>query len=72
MASLQCRNITYTGDFKPIERSCRAPLPSGSLCPRKDRIKVTYMYSVHVMILKHLKMNYMYSVSDGACGSHVV
>ena len=54
MASLQCRNITYTGDFKPIERSCRAPLPSGSLCPRKDRIKVMYMYSVHVMILKHL------------------
>ena len=70
MASLQCRNITYTGDFKPIERSCRAPLPSGSLCPRKDRIKV--MYSAHVMILKRLKMNYMYSVSDGACGSHVV
>ncbi|XP_019849405.1 PREDICTED: UV-stimulated scaffold protein A-like isoform X2 [Amphimedon queenslandica] len=39
MASLSHRSITFAGTFQPVERSCRAPLPSGSLCPRKDKIK---------------------------------
>ncbi len=33
------RAIDFSGRFVPVDRSCRAPLPSGRLCPRKDRFK---------------------------------
>uniref|UniRef100_A0AC34FZH3 Uncharacterized protein n=1 Tax=Panagrolaimus sp. ES5 TaxID=591445 RepID=A0AC34FZH3_9BILA len=32
------RVITYVGEMPEITRSCRAPLPSGRLCPRFDRV----------------------------------
>ena len=41
-AGLKCRTITYTGEFEPVKWTCRAPLPSGKLCPRMDRHKVRY------------------------------
>ena len=34
------RIITFAGQFEPVDRACRAPLPSGKLCPRRDREKV--------------------------------
>ena len=30
---------SFPGEFKPVEWTCRAPLPSGRLCPRQDRFK---------------------------------
>ena len=27
------------GKFEPVKWTCRAPLPSGRLCPRRDRFK---------------------------------
>ncbi len=27
----------YSGEFQPVTWRCRAPLPSGQLCPRQDR-----------------------------------
>eukprot|EP00095_Tigriopus_kingsejongensis_P000869 maker-scaffold389_size186684-snap-gene-0.23 protein:Tk00869 transcript:maker-scaffold389_size186684-snap-gene-0.23-mRNA-1 annotation:"TPA: hypothetical protein BOS_6983" len=33
------RNIAFTGTFEEVKWSCRAPLPSGRLCPRMDRVK---------------------------------
>lgn len=38
--SLRTRVIEFTGNFKRVEWTCRAPLPSGKLCPRQDRAKV--------------------------------
>jgi hypothetical protein len=40
-AQLKCRNITFTGQFEPVKWTCRAKLPNGMLCPRKDRYKVS-------------------------------
>ncbi|KAF6205498.1 hypothetical protein GE061_019671 [Apolygus lucorum] len=37
--SLRSRVIEFTGKFEPVTRACRAPLPSGKLCPRHDRQK---------------------------------
>uniref|UniRef100_A0A0K8T5M2 UV-stimulated scaffold protein A C-terminal domain-containing protein n=1 Tax=Lygus hesperus TaxID=30085 RepID=A0A0K8T5M2_LYGHE len=37
--SLRSRVIEFTGKFEPVTRACRAPLPSGKLCPRHDRRK---------------------------------
>ena len=36
-SSLQ--TVELPGEFKPVKWSCRAPLPSGRLCPRQDRQK---------------------------------
>ena len=33
------RMVTFAGSFEPVKWSCRAPLPSGKLCPRHDRVK---------------------------------
>ncbi|CAB3385604.1 Hypothetical predicted protein [Cloeon dipterum] len=38
--------VDYSRTFEPVKWSCRAPLPNGTLCPRQDRIKVTF-YSVY-------------------------
>jgi hypothetical protein len=38
--SLRTRVIEFTGKFEPVQWACRAPLPSGKLCPRQDRYKV--------------------------------
>ncbi|XP_039279161.1 UV-stimulated scaffold protein A [Nilaparvata lugens] len=39
---LRTRVIEYVGEFEPILRSCRYPLPSGKLCPRQDRYKCPF------------------------------
>jgi len=39
-AAMRHRKITFEGKFEPVKWACRAPLPSGKLCPRKDRVKV--------------------------------
>lgn len=39
-ARLRERKIDFSGTFEPVRWSCRAPLPSGRLCPRQDRYKV--------------------------------
>uniref|UniRef100_G3MLP6 UV-stimulated scaffold protein A C-terminal domain-containing protein n=1 Tax=Amblyomma maculatum TaxID=34609 RepID=G3MLP6_AMBMU len=33
------RRIDFSGRFEPVKWACRAPLPSGKLCPRRDRFK---------------------------------
>ena len=45
VSALRKRTIEFTGQFQPVERSCNALLPSGKLCPRRDRIKVFKAFS---------------------------
>ncbi|CAK8691469.1 unnamed protein product [Clavelina lepadiformis] len=40
--SLTSRTIEFTGTFEAVIKSCRAPLPNGKLCPRKDRHKCPF------------------------------
>ncbi|XP_022182418.1 UV-stimulated scaffold protein A-like isoform X2 [Myzus persicae] len=40
--SLRTRVIEFTGKFERVDRQCRAPLPSGRLCPREDRFKCPF------------------------------
>ncbi|PNF21513.1 UV-stimulated scaffold protein A [Cryptotermes secundus] len=40
--SLRTRVIEFTGKFEPVRWACRAPLPSGKLCPRRDRYKCPF------------------------------
>ena len=37
---MKTRVIDFSGSFEPVQLTCRAPLPSGSLCPRQDRYTV--------------------------------
>ncbi|XP_022669742.1 UV-stimulated scaffold protein A-like [Varroa jacobsoni] len=41
-ARLRERKIDFSGTFEPVRWSCRAPLPSGRLCPRQDRYKCPF------------------------------
>ena len=41
-AARPTRMVTFTGSFQPVKWSCRAPLPSGKLCPRRDRVKCPF------------------------------
>ena len=36
--------IEFAGTFVPVKWECRAPLATGRLCPRKDRVKVGGLY----------------------------
>lgn len=36
------RMTTFSGSFQPVKWSCRVPLPSGKLCPRRDRVKCPF------------------------------
>lgn len=36
------RFMTFAGKFEPVKWACRAPLPSGKLCPRRDRFKCPF------------------------------
>lgn len=40
--SANLRVIEFTGKFEPVMRACRAPLPSGKLCTRHDRVKCPF------------------------------
>ncbi|CAG0880706.1 unnamed protein product [Darwinula stevensoni] len=42
VSALRRRTIEFTGQFQPVETSCNAPLPSGKLCPRRDRFKCPF------------------------------
>ncbi|XP_069695250.1 UV-stimulated scaffold protein A-like [Periplaneta americana] len=42
LSGIRTRVIEFTGKFEPVEWACRAPLPSGKLCPRKDRYKCPF------------------------------
>eukprot|EP00118_Oscarella_pearsei_P029016 m.3478 g.3478 ORF g.3478 m.3478 type:complete len:706 (+) comp9457_c0_seq1:14-2131(+) len=39
---LKNRVIDFSGTFEPVTRMCRAPLPNGKLCPRKDKYKCPF------------------------------
>ncbi|XP_034240893.1 UV-stimulated scaffold protein A-like isoform X2 [Thrips palmi] len=41
-ASIRTRVIEFSGNFERVEWTCRAPLPSGKLCPRQDRVKCPF------------------------------
>lgn len=50
IASLRTRVIEFSGRHEPVKWTCRAPLPSGKLCPRKDRYKVSkFCYRLFIM-----------------------
>ncbi|KAJ8026228.1 UV-stimulated scaffold protein A [Holothuria leucospilota] len=36
------RVYSFTGKFEPVKWTCRAPLPSGKLCERMDRLKCPF------------------------------
>ena len=40
--SLKSRTIKFTGEFEEVKWECRAPLPSGKLCPRRDKFKCPF------------------------------
>ncbi|XP_014677542.1 PREDICTED: UV-stimulated scaffold protein A-like [Priapulus caudatus] len=37
LSSMRHRAIPFVGAFEPVKHACRAPLPSGRLCTRRDR-----------------------------------
>lgn len=39
-ATLRTRVIEFGGTFTPVNHVCRVRLPSGRLCPRRDRYRV--------------------------------
>ncbi|XP_067312894.1 UV-stimulated scaffold protein A [Pseudorasbora parva] len=41
-AEMKSRYITFAGKFKPVEHTCKAPKPDGSLCERQDRVKCPF------------------------------
>lgn len=42
LTALTTRSIPFVGKFEPVNHTCRAPLPSGKLCPRMDRLKCPF------------------------------
>ncbi|CAH1403045.1 unnamed protein product [Nezara viridula] len=41
-SALRTRVIEFTGEWNPVNHTCRAPLSSGKLCPRQDRVKCPF------------------------------
>ncbi|XP_027010548.2 UV-stimulated scaffold protein A [Tachysurus fulvidraco] len=41
-AQMKSRCITFAGRFQPVQHKCKAPMPSGSLCERQDRVKCPF------------------------------
>ncbi|XP_015265572.1 PREDICTED: UV-stimulated scaffold protein A [Gekko japonicus] len=39
---LKSRCVTFAGTFEPVQHKCRAPMPSGGLCGRQDRVKCPF------------------------------
>ncbi|GBN30827.1 UV-stimulated scaffold protein A [Araneus ventricosus] len=62
IASLRTRKIDFSGKFEPVKWSCRAPLPSGKLCPRRDRYKCPF----HGKIIKRDAAGNPVDAGDGA------
>jgi len=42
LSSITSRTIEFAGEYKPVIRSCKAPLANGKLCPRQDRYKCPF------------------------------
>ncbi|XP_005103141.1 UV-stimulated scaffold protein A [Aplysia californica] len=42
IAAVRNRSFTYVGKFEPVKWKCRAPMPSGKLCERMDRVKCPF------------------------------
>ncbi|XP_013383000.1 UV-stimulated scaffold protein A [Lingula anatina] len=42
LEALRTRTIEFSGTFEPVKWKCRAPMPSGKLCERMDRIKCPF------------------------------
>ncbi|XP_038070898.1 UV-stimulated scaffold protein A-like [Patiria miniata] len=40
--SLTTRVFNFAGEFEPVKWTCRAPMPSGKLCQRMDRLKCPF------------------------------
>ncbi|KAL1139191.1 hypothetical protein AAG570_009250, partial [Ranatra chinensis] len=59
-ASLRSRVIEFTGCFTPVTRACSAPLPTGKLCPRRDRIKCPF----HGIIVPRDEMGNIIDIKD--------
>lgn len=62
-ASLRTRVIEFSGKFEPVKWECRAPMPNGQLCPRKDRVKV-HSWILNNLFLSAAKMTKFYSESS--------
>lgn len=60
LSHLRTRVIEFVGEFKPVSRSCRAPLSNGKLCPRKDRYKCPF----HGVIVPRDEMGKCINLSD--------
>ena len=58
----QRRTMTFGGTFEPVKWACRAPLPSGKLCPRRDRVKCPF----HGKIVARNEMGCPVDVEDAA------
>ncbi|XP_010896992.2 UV-stimulated scaffold protein A [Esox lucius] len=41
-AQMKSRYITFAGRFEPVKHRCKAPMPSGALCERQDRVKCPF------------------------------
>lgn len=65
VAALRTRVIEFSGKFEPVKWSCRAPLPNGNLCPRKDRFKVSLKirFCSNKKIKHSVKLNAVYNFS---------
>ena len=65
--SMKSRSIPFVGKFQEIKWACRAPLPSGKLCPRKDRyVTCTNIHGKNL----HLVAMLLSKVCTFACCSH--
>ncbi len=47
--SMKSRSIPFAGEFQEIKWACRAPLPSGKLCPRKDRYVACRVHRIYLI-----------------------
>ena len=56
------------GEFKPVTWACRAPLPSGRLCPRKGK-KTFFCLFMITNIQENLAVYYKYLKNQGS--SHI-
>ena len=60
LSAMTSRLIDFTGKFEPVQHECRAPLPGGKLCPRRDRYKVSQACAV---VERSLRMSSVFDLS---------
>ncbi|XP_064645040.1 UV-stimulated scaffold protein A-like isoform X2 [Lineus longissimus] len=42
LEAMTSRKIDFTGRYQPVKWACRAPMPNGKLCERRDRLKCPF------------------------------